>query len=446
MPAKLPFPRIHRIMVFASITPPLGTTCSKSQSGSKYSSWESIAPPAWSSDGRQVYVASPGNITVFDTSTRSRSEWRIHGNESQQVPSIVSSGKYITYFTGSSVSFWDPDSREQIGQIIKHTTSIHCIAISHDGRRLACGHGGGITVHSLEGLIPEDYLPGILCLPLMRVSATALKSWVQGDPMETEAMLSHEIAQRSNPTHDALAICALIRTHLGEWKTALETTEKSLQIKPSPIGEIARSIALVGAGEQELALSELDLVFWDCDACDTKFLLVIKSILLFVCNKRKDAISHLRRFVDTCDEKMKDMHLQVLGMMYLKQSDYGNAVQTLGIVKKLFTVEDRGYLMTLFIIFNWNFENLKVIAWQRACERLYATGSAKEVGDTLLKMVSPLPENEKEPAHGHILEELITRSGDVTLLAWTGKSSTCNSCLPSSPAGLYSNFAHFSIT
>ena len=55
-------------------------------------------------------------------------------------------------------------------------------------------------------------------------------------------------------------------------------------------------------------------------------------------------------------------------------------------------------------------------------------------------MVSPLAEDEKEPAHGHILQEVVTRTGQVTLLAWTGKSSACNSCLPSSPA-VYSQFS-----
>ena len=48
-------------------------------------------------------------------------------------------------------------------------------------------------------------------------------------------------------------------------------------------------------------------------------------------------------------------------------------------------------------------------------------------------MVGPLAEDKKESAHGRILEEIVTRSGEVTLLAWTGKSSKCNSCLPSSP-------------
>lgn len=35
-------------------------------------------------------------------------------------------------------------------------------------------------------------------------------------------------------------------------------------------------------------------------------------------------------------------------------------------------------------------------------------------------------------AVGHLLEEIITRSGEVTVLEWTGKSSPYNSCLPTS--------------
>ncbi|KAI5982356.1 hypothetical protein EDC04DRAFT_1834113 [Pisolithus marmoratus] len=35
-------------------------------------------------------------------------------------------------------------------------------------------------------------------------------------------------------------------------------------------------------------------------------------------------------------------------------------------------------------------------------------------------------------ALGHLLEEIVARSGEVTVLAWTGKSSSYNSCLPAS--------------
>ncbi|KAF8554956.1 hypothetical protein OG21DRAFT_1508243 [Imleria badia] len=50
---------------------------------------------------------------------------------------------------------------------------------------------------------------------------------------------------------------------------------------------------------------------------------------------------------------------------------------------------------------------------------------------------------EGDAALGHLLEEIVTRSGEVTVLAWTGTSSSYNSCLPatlavySRPAGAF---------
>ncbi|KAF8556859.1 hypothetical protein OG21DRAFT_1482770 [Imleria badia] len=41
---------------------------------------------------------------------------------------------------------------------------------------------------------------------------------------------------------------------------------------------------------------------------------------------------------------------------------------------------------------------------------------------------------EGEAALGHLLEEIVARSGEVTVLAWTGKSSPYNSCLPATLA------------
>ena len=41
---------------------------------------------------------------------------------------------------------------------------------------------------------------------------------------------------------------------------------------------------------------------------------------------------------------------------------------------------------------------------------------------------------EGEAALGHLLEEIVARSGDVTVLTWTGTSSPYNSCLPTTLA------------
>jgi len=113
--------------------------------------------------------------------------------------------------------------------------------------------------------------------------------------------------------------------------------------------------------------------------------------------------------------------------MYLKQGDYKNAVKTLQHAKSPSTPQVSDPLVTISLIFGWKFDNLKAIAWQRLCETLYISGRIKELGEMLEEIVNPLAGDEKEPVHGHILQEIVTRTGQVTLLTWTGKSSACNS-------------------
>ena len=52
--------------------------------------------------------------------------------------------------------------------------------------------------------------------------------------------------------------------------------EKSLQIKQSHIGQIAMSLAFVGADKQEDALDEFDFVFLDGNPSNIMLLLIIK--------------------------------------------------------------------------------------------------------------------------------------------------------------------------
>ena len=57
---------------------------------------------------------------------------------------------------------------------------------------------------------------------------------------------------------------------------------KSLEIQQSPIGHIARSLALVGAGKQEVALDDFDFVFRDSDPNDIMLLLVMKVRVQYI--------------------------------------------------------------------------------------------------------------------------------------------------------------------
>ena len=191
-------------------------------------------------------------------------------------------------------------------------------------------------------------------------------------------------------------------------------------------------------------------------------------ILMFTCGKRKQAVSRLRRLITSVDEEMKGHYTQV----YMQFSGMENVLLTFSEGPRKYVLETRGlpkcradppackdpfhtqtfqspgndFSSKLFMvlscdiysvawqIFNWNFDRIEAVAWQHLCESLYDSGCMKEVGETLLKMVGPLAEDEKEYAHGRILEAIVTRSREATLLEWTGKSSKCNSCLPSSPA------------
>ena len=184
-----------------------------------------ITPLAWSSDGRQLFVGSPGKITCFDTSTSLCSELPIQKDNTNI--SIVAHGQVIACSAGSSVSFWDYASRKQIGNFVDHVTTVHCISISHGGKYLACGCENGITVHDLADLVPQKYLRTLRLsrVPLVQVSERVLESWLLGNITDTESTLSEEIAQYYDLSHYAFAARSLLRTHLGEWKTAIEDAE-----------------------------------------------------------------------------------------------------------------------------------------------------------------------------------------------------------------------------
>ncbi|KAI6120389.1 hypothetical protein EV401DRAFT_2196620 [Pisolithus croceorrhizus] len=70
--------------------------------------------------------------------------------------------------------------------------------------------------------------------------------------------------------------------------------------------------------------------------------------------------------------------------------------------------------------------------------RLASTRNAKYVEDVAYSLIGIFQSDikphygEGTNALGHLLEEIVTRWGDVTVLAWLGKSSSYNSCLPAS--------------
>ncbi|KAI5982355.1 hypothetical protein EDC04DRAFT_3150893 [Pisolithus marmoratus] len=364
-----------------------------------------VTPLAWASDGQQLFVASAGKITCFNIANFSSSEWSIHG---QSGTSIVSNGIFTACSAGPSVSLWDCVSHKQIGSIITHTADVYSIALSPSGGYLACGFvAAKIAIHNLRDVLPPEYFddgsralrnalirqqPHATQVSLIHASDEILKSWTHDDPTATEILLSEEISRASSPSHYMLANRALVRARLKHVVLAMEDVEVSLQVRPSPIGYIAKAVTLLGQGDRGGALLTFDFAFHDCEPHNIRFLLLLKSILVFESGSQEEAIActeHLAtRAKNDNDDEATYLCTQVLGVMYMKKGDYRCMIPLIERAKKLAPKDKQcPSLKTVSLIFGWSFNGLDIIAQQRLCETLYAEERTDEAVEVLLNIV-----------------------------------------------------------
>ncbi|KAI6045486.1 hypothetical protein EDC04DRAFT_2598785 [Pisolithus marmoratus] len=175
---------------------------------------------------------------------------------------------------------------------------------------------------------------------------------------------------------------------------------KSLEIQPSSIGYIAMAVALLGQGDQEGALRTFDLAFHDCEVQDNRFLLLLKSILVFESGNQEDAIIRVEHLVTRAnndhDDEAAYLHTQarssrdavVLGAMYMKKGKYGRAIPLIEHAKNLVSKDTRcPYLEMISLFFGWNISGMDIIAQQRLCETLYAEERTTEAVEILLNII-----------------------------------------------------------
>ena len=111
---------------------------------------------AWSSNSKHLLAVSSGRIICLDAPTGAiLFQWSIHGDEYNRI-ALASDGAFIAASSGSSVSFWDAATHEQIGSVVQHTDEVRCMAISanHD---IVIGGGKKITLDSLCNIHPSLY-------------------------------------------------------------------------------------------------------------------------------------------------------------------------------------------------------------------------------------------------------------------------------------------------
>ncbi|KAI5980416.1 hypothetical protein EDC04DRAFT_2618677 [Pisolithus marmoratus] len=175
---------------------------------------------------------------------------------------------------------------------------------------------------------------------------------------------------------------------------------KSLEIQPSSIGYIAMAVILLGQGDREGALRTFDLAFHDCEVQDNRFLLLLKSILVFESGNQEDAIIRVEHLATRAnndhDDEAAYLHTQarssrdavVLGAMYMKKGKYGHAIPLIERAKNLVPKDIRcPHLEMISLLFGWNFSGMDIIAQQRLCETLYAEERTTEAVEILLNII-----------------------------------------------------------
>ncbi|KAI9461109.1 hypothetical protein HD554DRAFT_1529887 [Boletus coccyginus] len=238
-------------------------------------------PFAWSSDGQELFVVSPGKITCLSMFGSSSSEWQIHNNCTRA--SIGATGRFIACSAGSSVSLWDAISHEQIGVVIERTADVLCITLSPHVRFLACGHGNRISIYMLSELLPDLYLPSPTSRPSRPPppsppSRLSITSWPP--PMEKCVTLpgttgdgafiseKHDgvVAQYSaalspNPTNSVnlLVERSRARAAMRLWGDALEDANEVIRMDPScHYAYACKHAALHGTGRYDEAIEAFD--------------------------------------------------------------------------------------------------------------------------------------------------------------------------------------------
>ena len=127
-----------------------------------YSSFEKFnhnQPLVWASDNKQLFVLSvDGYIHRVNVSTGTTlQQWHIHSSDRPTCIALAGNGTFIAAAAGSSVSFWDTTSQEQIGTVIEYTHDIWSMAMSANYDLVASGDKR-ITLQALSDTLPSHYL------------------------------------------------------------------------------------------------------------------------------------------------------------------------------------------------------------------------------------------------------------------------------------------------
>ncbi|KAF8124042.1 hypothetical protein EV363DRAFT_1178499 [Boletus edulis] len=224
--------------------------------------------------------------------------------------------------------------------------------------------------------------------PDLQIDDAALALWKQTQLTNTEALLTVAITTSQNIAHHVLASWALVRARLREWDTALVDAKK-----PSVIGYIAKTIALVGKDERHKRYCTCDIAFARFHAFHVTSLLLIKTIIVFIGGDHLDAISRVDALIATVTSNticyVAYMYL-LLGNSCIECSDYEGAIESFEHTRAHMQPYGSQQLLMISLIIGWQFADVDMTIKQRLCDALYAAGRTKDAVESFSQMTSEL--------------------------------------------------------
>ncbi|KAF8555005.1 TPR-like protein [Imleria badia] len=207
--------------------------------------------------------------------------------------------------------------------------------------------------------------------------------------------------ESQNPSHHVFASRALVRARLQQWDAALIDAEMAIDIQPSVMGYIAKSIAHVGKGERDKGYQACNIALERFYSSHGNFILLIKAIIVFIAGEHRDAISRLDDLIATvhlnsiCYVVQAYMHL-LLGNSHMERNNYEGAIQSFERVRCQVRQHTSRPVLMVPLISGWKFDNLDTTIRQRLCEALCAAGRTKDAVECFHQMTSKLVETHPE--------------------------------------------------
>ncbi|KAF8555626.1 hypothetical protein OG21DRAFT_1483764 [Imleria badia] len=339
-----------------------------------------------------LVVVSDDKIKQLDASTGSTtSEWSFPGDGKSYI-AIPKRDGFIARSSKSAVTIWDT-THSQHG-CIEHPGHITALALSPDDRCIAIG--GKCVSHS-TCLSNQDSLPFCSLHPTFReldiqINHSALDAWKHGHLEHSDELLTTAICQSQIPNHDLLAARALVRARLKHWDEALVDAITAIDIRPSIIAYIAKSVAHVGKGERDTAYRTCDIAFEHFHSTHVTLLLV-KAIIVSLAGGLHDAISRMDDLIATVPFNSVFYTIQAYmyflqGNRYMESNNYETAIHAFEDARtRLRHCRNRPPLM-VSLMSGWKFDDLRITVLRRLCEALYAVGLQKDASEDHLEMIN----------------------------------------------------------